>query len=104
MKVYLDDERVAPNNWIKVTTAQQTIQLLQSNNVVELSLDHDLGDQNICDCGNGYDVLLWIEEQVFTNNYIPPSMKVHSANTSARIKMEGAIQAIEKFIRSRNER
>lgn len=34
------------------------------------------------DRGTGYDVVLWIEEQVALNGFVPPAMKVHSANVA----------------------
>jgi hypothetical protein len=44
--------------------------------------------------GTGYDVLLWIERAVFIDGFVPPTIAVHSANSSARIKMECAIAQI----------
>jgi hypothetical protein len=52
--------------------------------VTHISLDHDLGDDTR---GTGYDVILWIEEQVFTCGFKAPVIYVHSANTSACEKM-----------------
>jgi hypothetical protein len=49
---------------------------LKENKVEEISLDHDLGDDQK---GTGYDVLLWIEEQVFLKGYVPPKISVRSA-------------------------
>jgi len=70
---------------------------LKSGNVAEISLDHDLGDDVR---GTGYDVLLWIEEQVALNGFVPPVMSVHSANVSERVKMKSGIRAIEAMMRS----
>jgi len=92
MKVYLDDERIAPDGWIQVRWPEDAIRLLESGEVTELSLDHDLGDDAH---GTGYDVVLWIEEAVATRGFRPPSVKVHSANSSARMKMESGIRSIE---------
>lgn len=94
MKVYLDDERVTPAGWVRTYTPDETIALLEGGNVEELSLDHDLGDDE--GIGTGYDVLLWIEEQVYTQGYNPPRMKVHSSNPSARVKMSAAIENIKR--------
>jgi hypothetical protein len=95
VKVYLDDERTAPDGWAQTFTADQTIVILSSGVVSYLSLDHDLGDDE--KIGTGYDVLKWLEEKVFTNEYfIPPrTITVHSANVSARLKMEQAIVSIK---------
>lgn len=91
MKVYLDDERQTPPGWHRVYWPEEAIELLKTGKVAEISLDHDLGDD---DRGCGYDVVLWIEEQVFTAGFKPPKMKVHSANSSARAKMESGIRQI----------
>lgn len=72
--------------------------LLQTGQVTELSLDHDLGDD---EHGTGYDVVLWIEEVVALRGFMPPKILVHSANSSARQKMLAGIQAIEAMVRSR---
>lgn len=94
MKIYLDDIRVEPEGWVRTYTAHETIVLLKNNDVEEISLDHDLGNDE--EYGTGYDVLLWIEEQVFTSDYKPPKMKVHSANPIGVERMELLIQRIIK--------
>lgn len=94
MKVYLDDERNTPPGWVRCYWPHELINYLKGGKVNELSLDHDLGDD---EKGTGYDVLLWIEEQVFLNDFIPPKMMVHSANASARVKMQAAIKKINEM-------
>ena len=61
MKVYLDDQRGAPEGWKLVRSAKEAIGYLKSGKVTEISLDHDLGDD---DSGTGYDVIKWIEQAV----------------------------------------
>ena len=95
IKVYLDDERQEPNGWIRVKTPSEVIKLLKKKDVSHLSLDHDLGDDK--NIGTGYDVLNWIEEQVFTNkNFKCPEITIHTANPSARRKMELALRSIKR--------
>lgn len=92
LKVYLDDERIAPEGWVQVRWPDEAIKLLQTGSVSHLSLDHDLGDDQR---GTGYDVLLWIEQEVVLSKFIPPSnIKVHSANPAARKRMLVAIESI----------
>ncbi len=43
LKVYLDDERAAPDGWFRTYTVDETIYVLLTADVEELSLDHDLG-------------------------------------------------------------
>ncbi|MDR3479962.1 MAG: hypothetical protein P4L91_04535 [Burkholderiaceae bacterium] len=91
MKVFLDDERQAPAGWVRVYWPDEAILLLETGTVTAMSLDHDLGDD---ERGTGYDVVLWIEEAVVTRGFVPPKISVHSANSSARQKMEMGIEAI----------
>ena len=95
MKVYLDDERSTPDGWVRVYWPDEAIELLKTGQVQEISLDHDLGND---ERGTGYDVVLWVEEAVMTRGFVPPRMSVHSANSSARKKMELGIDAIKKYV------
>ena len=47
--------------------------------------------------GTGYDVVVWIEEQVAEHGFRPPRMRVHSANSSARERMEAGIRSIRRL-------
>ena len=92
MRVFLDDERAAPDGWVRVYWPAEAIALLETGKVIELSLDHDLG---VDERGTGYDVVLWIEEAVALRSFMPPKIIVHSANPSAREKMLAGIRSIE---------
>lgn len=98
MRVYLDDERTTPEAWVRAYWPDEAIALLETGQVEELSLDHDLGDD---ERGTGYDVVLWVEEAVALRGFSPPRMSVHSANSSARQKMESGIRSIEALARAR---
>lgn len=98
MKIYLDDERPTPDGWVGCRWPEEVIRLLETGVVTYLSLDHDLGDDSL---GTGYDVVLWIEERVATSSYLPPVIVVHSANVSARLKMEAGIRNISKLVADR---
>lgn len=93
MKVFLDDERTTPDGWVRVYWPDEAVALLQTGHVTEISLDHDQGDDAR---GTGYDVLLWIEDAVRLRGFVPPRMKVHSANPAAPIPMLAGIAAIER--------
>jgi hypothetical protein len=43
MKIFLDDERTPPEGWHLVSTPREAIEWLQTGNVEEIRLDHDLG-------------------------------------------------------------
>jgi hypothetical protein len=91
MKVFLDDERCTPPGWVRVYWPDEAIALLQTGQVTEISLDHDLGNDAR---GTGYDVVLWVEEAVYLHSFVPPLMHVHSANAAARLRMLAGIEAI----------
>lgn len=91
LKVFLDDIRTPPDDtWVIVRTVEQAKQLLKDNVVAVLSLDHDLGESE----PTGYDLVCWIEEQVFKRKLLSPVMKIHSANPVGRKNMEAGIQSI----------
>jgi hypothetical protein len=94
MKVYLDDEREAPQGWTRVYWPAEAIALLEQGNVEEISLDHDLGDD---EKGTGYDVVRWIEQAVALHGFVPPVMRVHSANPAAAKRMKDGIAAIGRY-------
>ena len=98
MRVYLDDERPTPEGWLRVYWPEEAIALLELGYVQELSLDHDLGND---ERGTGYDVILWIEEAVALRAFTPPTIYVHSANPSAREKMLAGIRSIERLVEGR---
>ena len=99
MKVFLDDERATPQGWTRAFWPDEVIELLKTGQVSEVSLDHDLGDD---ERGTGYGVLLWIEEQVALHGMAPPRLGIHSANSSARLKMQAAIDSIERLAQPRS--
>ncbi len=101
MKIYLDDERKPPDDsWTLVKLPSEAIRLLEKFVVKCISLDHDLG--KISSTSNkypvtGYDVLLWMEEEVNTAFFKPPAILIHTSNPSARKKMESARMSIMKM-------
>ena len=98
MKVWLDDQREAPEGWVHVRTPEEAIELLRGGEVEEISLDHDLGLDVGARERTGYDVLLWLEAEVAAGRARPPgAMLVHSGNVSAVKRMEQAIESIRRF-------
>lgn len=95
-KIYLDDERETPKEYLRTYTVQETITLLKifaNNNIncSELSLDNDLGENE----PEGYKVADWLEEQVIMNNFpVPDNLVVHSANPVAAKKMQTIFSSI----------
>jgi hypothetical protein len=99
LKVFLDDERAAPEGWTHARWPEEVIALLETGEVDAISLDHDLGD----DARTGYDVLTWIEEAVVTHGFTPPQIAIHTANAAARSRMELAVASIRRLARVTGE-
>jgi hypothetical protein len=100
VKVYLDDSRPTPEGWVRTFTTNETIELLKTGNVEELSLDHDLGPEELA--GNGNDVVVWIEEAVALHGFKPPRiMSVHSSNATASERMLLGIASIQKIAKAK---
>lgn len=96
MKVFLDDIRTAPYGWVKTTSAEGTIELLKTGKVIELSLDYDLSATSL---DNGYDVLIWLEEEIKTNNnfVLPLRITIHSSHSKLKPRMEAAVINLYKL-------
>jgi len=94
MRVYLDDNRVTPEGWVRTYTAQETIEMLKTRQVQELSLDNDLGE----DQPEGYTVMDFLEETVFFDHSFPiPIITVHSCNSVRAEYMRLTLQSIERI-------
>ncbi len=102
-KLWLDDERPAPEGWIHTKTAWEAIYALSLGVFDEVSFDHDLGDALAN--GTGYDAVCWLEERAMNDpSFMIPIVHIHTANPSARAKMVQAADNIELHRRMRNER
>jgi hypothetical protein len=100
LKIWLDDQfdelekRRPPDGWVGTKTAQETISLLQTNNVESISLDHDLGPE---EAGNGYQVAKWIEQAAFEGTISRLKWHIHSANSVGEANMTSALKSADKF-------
>jgi hypothetical protein len=99
MKIYLDDERPAPAGWTLMRWPHEVIAALQTECVSAISLDHDLGNDQI---GTGYDVLLWLEEAVANHRFDVPEIHIHTANAAARPRMLAAVAQIKRLTQAFN--
>ena len=97
IKVWLDDERKAPSGWTHIKTTEELIEFYKKNheNIIEMSLDHDLGEG----IKTGYDFMVWLEERAFNGTYkrIPP-IKVHSANPVGKKRMLQSLKSMERKV------
>ena len=84
MKLWLDDTRPAPPDWVWCQSIEAAKTLLRTGKVESASLDHDLGLNK----KTGYDLCMWMVE----NNTWPTNKPtVHSANPVGAIRMRGVI-------------
>ena len=97
IRVWLDDDlvdRAAPDGWTHVQTAPEAIELLDRGGVVELSLDHDLGDDRRF--GRGIDVIdhLANQQEIYGRLLWPrDGITLHTANPAGRDAMARGIRA-----------
>jgi hypothetical protein len=98
LKFWLDDCIQPPDDsWTWFDSSNSIINTLRHLNkkVYIISLDHDLGNESIY--GTGYDVMKWIEEQVYTNSdFILPIIIIHSRNPVGADKMKMSLNKILK--------
>jgi len=88
--LWLDDYRPMPahyTHWAK--TAREAIALLETGEVVEISLDHDLANEH----ETGYDVAKWIEERAHAGTLKKMRCKVHSQNVVGKQNIKLALQS-----------
>jgi hypothetical protein len=83
MKLYLDDTRAAPPDWIPVRTVDQAKSFLRTGHVEQLSLDYDLGGDS-----NAMPLLDWMRDHKHWPKYAP---KVHSGNVQGALAMKAFI-------------
>jgi len=92
MKLWVDDERPAPEGWAGAKTYQEAIDLLLIEKVEELSLDHDLADFSSDGREKtGYDVALWLVQRKLDGQSIPAQISCHSANPIGRERILGVV-------------
>jgi hypothetical protein len=90
-------------------SAARAIELLRTGEVVQVSLDHDLGMDGhgqtaagiilvrpVEEAGTGYDVAAWIEEQAHAGALPPMLWAIHSANPVGRERIRQAMESAEK--------
>ena len=96
-RLWVDDDLVdrrAPEGWVHTTTAWDAIEWLDAGNVIALSLDHDLGDDERC--GRGIDIVNWLAEQQEVHDrtlWPEEGITLHTANPYGRDAMARAIKA-----------
>lgn len=111
MKIWLDDQYEDRKDWFDESWTYcrwptEVFEKIKAGGVTHVSLDHDLADSNAGVEGRkeitGYDVALWIEEQVKTNDsFIPPEISIHSRNAVGQGRMKASIRQIGVYLEQR---
>ena len=97
--LFLDDVRPAPEGWVLVKTARACIEILRTEQVEQLSLDHDLGEVTNSPISGLTERYVpspedgsWVVRTMIQENLWPLlKPKVHSANPPAAERMRGLI-------------
>jgi hypothetical protein len=96
MKIFLDDERITPEGWIRTYSVEETIEYLKTRQVTHLSCDNDLGSLDVKT--EGFNVLNWLEQEVFNDPSFPvPEITIHSSNASRVKSMLATIDSINRL-------
>jgi len=99
-RLWLDDERPAPEGWTHCRNPLAAIMILRSGEVTEISFDHDLGTRHLGPgLKDGYDVALAIEGMAHDGEIPPLVWHVHSANGPGRKRIEAAMHGAERWWR-----
>lgn len=92
MKLFVDDQRAAPQGWICARTVDEAIEHLSQGAVTELSLDYDLGGPDT----TGLDVLNWLQAAISSGRVKMPAMTAHSGSILGRRRLEAHIEWLEQ--------
>ena len=94
MRVWLDDIRNAPGGWTRTYTVAQTLELLRTGQVCEISLDYDLPETDPGHTGD--EVLVWLRNALIRRRIAAPVIHVHSINPYGAGKMAYMIGRMER--------
>jgi hypothetical protein len=106
LRLWLDDERPAPEGWTACRWPAEVIAYLERGDDVEaVSLDHDLGETGH-NPRTGYDVALWLEKAI-VGGWLPPEgleLLIHSANPVGVRRIEAGLRQARDLARARGRR
>lgn len=92
MKLFVDDQRAAPQGWSLARTVAEAIELLAQGDVTELSLDYDLGGT----AATGLDVLEWLQAALSSGRVRMPCISAHSGSVLGRRRLEAQIEWLQQ--------
>jgi hypothetical protein len=102
-KIWLDDERPAPDGWEWCKNPHEALHALFKapvGTIEAMSLDHDLGYYVNGEELTGYWFLCAMEKMIHNvpnwANRVPDDIEIHSGNPVGRSNMQRAIDAIQR--------
>ena len=93
MKLWVDDEREAPEGWTWVRTSEEAITHLANRMVTEMSLDYTLANKPNGDWDDGAQVLAWLEDH---REDMPTTIVAHSGSSSGCALLERMIKELQE--------
>lgn len=90
MKLYVDDLRKEPPGWVRAKTVTEAIRILATQNVREISLDHDIATE-CCGCVRSswetFEPVAWFLSLQYRYGDWRPKVTLHTANPVGAKKM-----------------
>jgi hypothetical protein len=95
IKLYVDDLRKEPQGWVRAKTVSEAIRILATQDVSEVSLDHDISHRINMDsiarpfpCGETFEPVAWFLHAVAKDVCRDkPKVTLHTANPIGAKKM-----------------
>lgn len=101
IRLFHDDVRPAPEGWILAKTNDEAIDILITGEVIECSLDHDLGDiptgetdpQEVMFLkGTAEETGVHLVEWMIKNDCVPDRIQIHSWNPQGAQRMANLLK------------
>lgn len=94
VKIWLDDERVAPTGYIHFHSVNETVDFIKNSGYTNilLDLDHDLGEYSY-DGGDAIKLVYWLIENGYNENAdYTFTFNLHTMNPVGRENMKAMIE------------
>lgn len=106
-RLWLDDLRPAPKGWERYRWPDEMITAIESASpdmrdptfILAISLDHDLGTDDVLRERTGQEVLDWLEAWCEAGHLPPPNIHIHSMNPVGRQRMLVTKDRIKRYSR-----
>lgn len=94
-KLWVDDLRTPPDDsWVWAKTCAEAIRVLAADEVVAMSLDHDMGGAMGCE-ETSRPIVMWLCEQL--ENRWPLAITIHSWNPIGAVWLKGMCERYSPY-------